>query len=155
MDIGTDVKSTRMGDVVVEFDNAVLKFSPEKVILDGFTYAFSKKEKIGIVGPNGAGKTTFIKTLLGEIPLDDGFVNVGETIRFGYYSQTAVFADDEQRVFERSAVVQVAIDARYQDRPDEPRFNYKPFSDLQDDFRFNDETFERVIKNYHTKDLAI
>ena len=62
---------------------------------------------------------------------------------------------DEQRVFERSAVVQVAIDARYQDRPDEPRFNYKPFSDIQDDFRFNDETFERVIKNYHTKDLAI
>ncbi|MBG06474.1 MAG: phytanoyl-CoA dioxygenase [Rhodospirillaceae bacterium] len=62
---------------------------------------------------------------------------------------------DEQRVFERSAVVQVAIDARYQDRPDEPRFDYKPFSDLQDDFRFNDETFERVIKNYHTKDLAI
>ena len=62
---------------------------------------------------------------------------------------------DEQRVFERSAVVQVSIDARYQDRPDEPRFDYKPFSDLQDDFRFNDETFERVIKNYHTKDLAI
>ena len=62
---------------------------------------------------------------------------------------------DEQRVFERSAVVQVAIDARYQDRPDEPRFDYKPFSDLQDDFRFNDETFEQVIKNYHTKDLAI
>ncbi|MEC7575583.1 MAG: phytanoyl-CoA dioxygenase family protein, partial [Pseudomonadota bacterium] len=62
---------------------------------------------------------------------------------------------DEQRVFERSAVVQVAIDARYQDRPDEPRFDYKPFSHLQDDFRFNDETFEQVIKNYHTKDLAI
>ncbi len=62
---------------------------------------------------------------------------------------------DEQRVFERSAVVQVAIDARYQDRPDEPRFDYRPFSDLQDDFRFNDETFEQVIKNYHTKDLAI
>ena len=62
---------------------------------------------------------------------------------------------DEQRVFERSAVIQVAIDARYQDRPDEPRFDYKPFSDLQDDFRFNDETFEQVIKNYHTKDLAI
>jgi len=62
---------------------------------------------------------------------------------------------DEQRVFERSAVVQVAIDARYQDRPDEPRFDYKPFSDIHDDFRFNDETFERVIKNYHTKDLAI
>ncbi len=111
LDIGTDVKSSRMGDVVVEFDNAVLKFSPEKVILDGFTYAFSKKEKIGIVGPNGAGKTTFIKTLLGEIPLDDGFVNVGETIRFGYYSQTAVFADDEQRVFDYVTEVDADVKA--------------------------------------------
>ena len=100
-----------MGDVVVEFDNAVLKFSPEKVILDGFTYAFSKKEKIGIAGPNGAGKTTFIKTLLGEIPLDDGFVNVGETIRFGYYSQTAVFADDEQRVFDYVTEVDADVKA--------------------------------------------
>jgi ATPase subunit of ABC transporter with duplicated ATPase domains len=111
LDISTDVKSTRMGDVVVEFDNAMLKFSNEKVILDGFTYAFSKKEKIGIVGPNGAGKTTFIKALLGEIPLDDGFVNVGETIRFGYYSQTAEFADDEQRVFDYVTEVDADVKA--------------------------------------------
>ena len=59
LDIGTDVKSSRMGDVVVEFDNAVLKFSPEKVILDGFTYAFSKKEKIGIVGSKRCRKNDF------------------------------------------------------------------------------------------------
>ena len=111
LDISTDVKSTRMGDVVVEFDNAMLKLSNEKVILDGFTYAFSKKEKIGIVGPNGAGKTTFIKALLGEIPLDDGFVNVGETIRFGYYSQTAEFADDEQRVFDYVTEVDADVKA--------------------------------------------
>ncbi len=111
LDISTDVKSTRMGDVVVEFDNAMLKFSNEKVILDGFTYAFSKKEKIGIVGPNGAGKTTFIKALLSEIPLDDGFVNVGETIRFGYYSQTAEFADDEQRVFDYVTEVDADVKA--------------------------------------------
>ena len=62
---------------------------------------------------------------------------------------------DEQRVFERSSVIQVAIDARHQERPTEPRFDYKPFSDIQDDFKFNEETFERVIKNYNTKDLAI
>ena len=111
LDIASDVKSTRMGDVVVEFDNAHLKFNSEKVILDGFTYAFSKKEKIGIVGPNGAGKTTFIKALLGEIRLDDGFVNVGETIRFGYYSQTAIFPNDEQRVFDYVTEVDADVKA--------------------------------------------
>ena len=62
---------------------------------------------------------------------------------------------DEQRIFERSSVIQVAIDARHQERPTEPRFDYKPFSDIQDYFKFNQETFERVIKDYNTKDLAI
>ena len=59
LDISTDVKSTRMGDVVVEFDNAMLKFSNEKVILDGFTYAFSKKEKSGLLD-----RTVPVKRLL-------------------------------------------------------------------------------------------
>ena len=54
--------------------------------MDGFSYAFSKGEKIGLVGPNGAGKTTFLKTIMGEIPLDQGWVSVGETIQFRYYS---------------------------------------------------------------------
>ena len=62
---------------------------------------------------------------------------------------------DEQRIFERSAVIAVAIDARHQQRPDEQRFVYEPFVGLEDDFRFNDETFERVIKDYPTKDLSI
>lgn len=62
---------------------------------------------------------------------------------------------DEQRVFERSAVIQVAIDARRQAFPAEPAFAYQPFAALQDQFRFTPETFERVIRDYHTKDLAI
>ena len=65
----------------------------DKIILDEFSYAFSKREKIGLVGPNGAGKTTFLKTLMCEIPLDSGWVSVGETIQFGYYSQVATFDD--------------------------------------------------------------
>lgn len=65
----------------------------EKIILDEFSYAFSKREKIGLVGPNGAGKTTFLKALMCEIPLDSGWVSVGETIQFGYYSQVATFDD--------------------------------------------------------------
>jgi ATP-binding cassette subfamily F protein uup len=87
-----DSKSMRMGDVIVEFDDANLQFG-EKKILNGFSYAFSKGEKIGLVGPNGAGKTTFLKTIMGEIGLDSGWVHVGETIQFGYYSQVADFAD--------------------------------------------------------------
>jgi ectoine hydroxylase-related dioxygenase (phytanoyl-CoA dioxygenase family) len=62
---------------------------------------------------------------------------------------------DERRVFERSAVIQVAIDARRQAFPDEPAFAYRPFSGLQDQFRFTPETFDRVIRDYNTKDLAI
>jgi hypothetical protein len=62
---------------------------------------------------------------------------------------------DEQCVFERSAVIQVAIDARRQARPDEAAFAYQPFASLQDQFRFTPETFDRVIRDYNTKDLAI
>ena len=62
---------------------------------------------------------------------------------------------DEQRIFERSAVIQVAIDARRQAFPDEPVFTYRPFSGREDEFRFTAETFDRVIRDYNTKDLAI
>lgn len=62
---------------------------------------------------------------------------------------------DEQRIFDRSAVIAVAIDARRQHRPDETPYRYQPFVGLEDDFRFDDEVFERVIRDYNTKDLAI
>ena len=90
-------KSMRMGDIIVEFDDANLAFG-EKKIMDGFSYAFSKGDKIGLVGPNGAGKTTFLKTIMGEIELDSGWVSVGETIQFGYYSQVASFRDMDMKV---------------------------------------------------------
>jgi ectoine hydroxylase-related dioxygenase (phytanoyl-CoA dioxygenase family) len=62
---------------------------------------------------------------------------------------------DEQRVFDRSAVIQVAIDARRQAFPDAPVFHYQPFAGLEDQFRFTPETFDRVIRDYNTKDLSI
>ena len=62
---------------------------------------------------------------------------------------------DAQRVFERSSVIQVAIDARHQACPDEPIFTYRPFSGQEEKFRFTAETFDRVIRDYNTKDLAI
>jgi hypothetical protein len=62
---------------------------------------------------------------------------------------------DEQRVFDRSAVIAVAIDARQQHFSDEKPYLYVPFEGLEGDFRFNEETFERVIRDYNTRDLAI
>jgi ectoine hydroxylase-related dioxygenase (phytanoyl-CoA dioxygenase family) len=62
---------------------------------------------------------------------------------------------DEQRIFERAAVIAVAIDARHQHRPDEVPFRYQPFVGMEDDFRFGDDSFERVIRDYNTRDLAI
>ena len=62
---------------------------------------------------------------------------------------------DEQRVFDRSAVIQVAIDARRQRFPEETPFRYRPFAGQEDRFRYNDETYERVLRDYNTKDLAI
>ena len=62
---------------------------------------------------------------------------------------------DEQRIDERSAVIAVAIDARHQYYPDEAPFPYQPFNGREDDFRFTDGTFDRVIRDYFLKDLAI
>ena len=62
---------------------------------------------------------------------------------------------DEQRIFDRSAVIQVAIDARRQRFPEEASFRYRPFEGLEERFRYNDETVERVIRDYNMKDLAI
>ena len=62
---------------------------------------------------------------------------------------------DKQRIFDRSAVIQVAIDARRQRFPEETPFRYRPFAGLEDQFRYNDETYERVIRDYNLKDLPI
>lgn len=66
----------------------VSKAYGNKVILRDFDYIFSRYDKIGIVGENGVGKTTFIKMLLGLEPVDNGHFDIGQTVRFGYYSQT-------------------------------------------------------------------
>jgi ectoine hydroxylase-related dioxygenase (phytanoyl-CoA dioxygenase family) len=78
---------------------------------------------------------------------------LGQKAALGVADSHAIY--DEQRVFERSAVIQVAIDARHREFPDEPVFAYRPFADQEDQFRFTPETFDRVIRDYNTKDLAI
>lgn len=71
-----------------------------KVILNNFYYNFARFEKMGIVGNNGAGKSTFIKMLLGIVPADEGKFDIGETVRFGYFSQEGLQFDEDQKVID-------------------------------------------------------
>lgn len=78
----------------------VCKTFDTKVILRNFNYTFSRYEKLGIVGNNGTGKSTFIKTLLGTEPIDSGTYDIGQTVRFGYYSQEGLTFRDDQKVID-------------------------------------------------------
>ena len=72
----------------------------KKVILDNFYYNFARFEKMGIVGNNGTGKSTFIKMLLGEVQPDSGKFDIGETVRFGYFSQEGLKLREDQKVID-------------------------------------------------------
>lgn len=78
----------------------VSKAFDEKMILKDFYYNFQRFEKMGIVGNNGTGKSTFIKMLLGEVGSDSGQFDVGDTVRFGYFSQDGMKFNDQQRVID-------------------------------------------------------
>lgn len=82
----TEIKSSYIGSKIFEAEGISKRFG-DKVILDDFTYTFARYEKLGIIGGNGVGKSTFVKMLQGLIAPDSGEWNVGETVRFGYYSQ--------------------------------------------------------------------
>ena len=102
-----NVKSTYIGSKIFEA-KGVTKHFGEKLILDDFTYTFSRYEKVGIIGPNGAGKSTFIKLLQGIIAPDSGEWNLGETVRFGYYCQEGLSLDQNKTVAD--AVTELAED---------------------------------------------
>ena len=70
------------------------------MLLQDFNYVFSRYDKVGIIGENGVGKTTFLRMLLGEIEPDSGRFDIGETIRFGYYSQEPPTFAPEKRVID-------------------------------------------------------
>lgn len=102
-----NVKSTYIGSKIFEAKGVTKRFG-EKLILDDFTYTFSRYEKVGIIGPNGAGKSTFMKLLQGIIAPDSGEWNLGETVRFGYYCQEGLSLDQNKTVAD--AVTELAED---------------------------------------------
>ncbi len=95
----TEVRSSYIGSKIFEAKGVSKRFG-DKVILDDFTYTFARYEKVGIVGENGVGKSTFIKMLQGLVPQDSGEWNVGETVRFGYYSQEGLSLPPGKRVID-------------------------------------------------------
>lgn len=78
----------------------VSKAYDDKIILKDFYYNFSRFEKLGIIGNNGTGKTTFIKMLMGLVEPDSGKFDIGETVRFGYFSQEGLAFDQQQKVID-------------------------------------------------------
>ena len=89
-----------IGSKIFECQNVSKAWSAEKVILRDFYYNFARFEKMGIVGNNGTGKSTFIKMLLGEVQPDGGRFDIGETVRFGYFSQEGLQFDEQKKVID-------------------------------------------------------
>ena len=98
--VALEVKSSYIGSKIFEADYISKSYGPDKVILKDFFYNFSRYEKMGVVGNNGTGKSTFIKILLGLVKPDSGRVVVGETVRFGYYSQEGLAFDEQMKVID-------------------------------------------------------
>ena len=105
--VGLKVKSSYIGSKIFEAVGVTKSFG-DQCVLDDFNYVFSRYEKVGIIGRNGAGKSTFIKMLQGLIQPDSGYFEVGETVRFGYYSQEGIAFDDNKRVID--AITDMAED---------------------------------------------
>ncbi|MGP1595521.1 MAG: ABC-F family ATP-binding cassette domain-containing protein [Prevotella denticola] len=91
--------SVYIGSKIFECQYVSKKFD-DKIILDNFYYNFSRFEKMGIVGNNGTGKSTFVKMLLGKTAPDSGRFDIGETVRFGYFSQEGLQFREDQRVID-------------------------------------------------------
>lgn len=94
-----EVKASYIGSKIFDAEHLYKSYGDLK-ILDDFSYIFSRYEKMGIVGNNGTGKSTFIKILLGEVKPDSGTVDIGETVRFGYYSQDGLNFDEQMKVID-------------------------------------------------------
>ena len=94
-----NIKSSYIGSKIFVAHNVSKSFG-ENVIVKDFSYIFARYEKLGIVGNNGAGKSSFIKLLLNEYQPDNGFFEIGETVRFGYYSQEGITFNKSKKVID-------------------------------------------------------
>lgn len=98
-DVELNVGATYIGNKIFTAHDVRKRYG-DKIILDGLNYTFARYEKLGIVGDNGVGKTTFVKLLLGLIQPDSGHFELGETVRFGYYSQEGISFKNDMRVID-------------------------------------------------------
>lgn len=103
-------KGVYIGNKIFESQYISKSFGDDKVILHDFYYNFSRYEKLGIVGNNGTGKSTFLKMLLGELQPDKGKIVIGDTVRFGYYSQEGLQFDDNQKVIDVVSAIADYVD---------------------------------------------
>ncbi|HFI0052692.1 TPA: ABC-F family ATP-binding cassette domain-containing protein [Streptococcus suis] len=102
-------ETSRIGKKVINFDHVSFSY-PDKPILSDFNLLIQNKDRIGIVGENGKGKSTLLNLIAGELQADSGKVDIGETIRIGYFSQTIKGLDESKRVI--SFLQEVADEAK-------------------------------------------
>ena len=97
--IDLSIKSARLGKKIVEIEHLSKSFTNVNLI-ESFSYKFSRFEKLGIVGKNGTGKTTFLNLLTGDLEPDSGKIEIGQTIKFGYYKQDGISFNMQERVID-------------------------------------------------------
>jgi ATP-binding cassette subfamily F protein uup len=98
-EMSIQIKENRLGSKILECHNVGKSLGGRKLI-EGFTYKFKRKERVGIVGPNGAGKSTFLQLITQSMPPDTGKVIVGDTIQFGFYRQEGIQLKEDRRVID-------------------------------------------------------
>ncbi|MDO4763202.1 MAG: ABC-F family ATP-binding cassette domain-containing protein [Flavobacteriaceae bacterium] len=98
-ELALNFEMKRLGKKILELKNINKRFG-DKILLDNFSHQFQRGEKVGIIGKNGVGKSTLLNIILGFEPYDSGEIEVGETIKFGYFSQKGIDFREDQRVID-------------------------------------------------------
>jgi ABC transport system ATP-binding/permease protein len=110
--VEVNIKAARLGKKILEIEHLSKKY-PDKSLIENFSYKFSRYEKVGVIGKNGTGKTTFLKLLTGDISPDQGTIDTGQTIQFGFYRQEGISFDPQERVID--AVNKIAEYVTFED----------------------------------------